>query len=107
MVRVLSNGLRDMGSIPGQDIPKTQKMVLDAFLLNTQYYKVQIKSKVDESWEKSSTLPYTLVLYLSKWEPSGHPRLRSPTLRLLTFDSEAAILGAHLHCNYSLADPKT
>ena len=27
-------------------IPKTQKMVLDATLLNTQYYKVRIKGKV-------------------------------------------------------------
>ena len=29
-----------MGSIPGQVIPKTQKMVLDATLPNTQHYKV-------------------------------------------------------------------
>ena len=28
------------GSIPGQIIPKTKKMVLDASLLNTQHYKV-------------------------------------------------------------------
>ena len=33
----------DRGSIPGQVIPKTQKMVLDAALLNTQYYKVRVK----------------------------------------------------------------
>ena len=30
---------RDRGSIPGRVIPKTQKMVLDATLLNTQHYK--------------------------------------------------------------------
>ena len=30
-------------------IPKTQKMVLDAILLNTQHYKVQIKGKVEQS----------------------------------------------------------
>ena len=30
----------------GQVIPKTQKMVLDASLLNTQHYKVRIKGKV-------------------------------------------------------------
>ena len=29
-----TNGPRDQGSIPGQVIPKTQKMVLDASLLN-------------------------------------------------------------------------
>ena len=40
---------------------KTQKMVLDASLLNTQHYKVRIKGKVGESWERSSALPHTLV----------------------------------------------
>ena len=33
----------DQGSIPGRVIPKTLKMVLDTFLLNTQQYKVRIK----------------------------------------------------------------
>ena len=33
----------DNGSIPGRAIPKTQTMVLEAALLNTQYYKVLIK----------------------------------------------------------------
>ena len=51
----------DRGSIPGQVIPKTQKMVLDAALLNTQHYKVRIKGKVEQSREWSSALPYTLV----------------------------------------------
>ena len=41
--RVFANGLGEQGSIPGQVIPKTQKMVLDAALFNTQHYKVQIK----------------------------------------------------------------
>ena len=45
----------------GQVIPKTQKMVLDATLLDTQHYKVRIKGKVEQSREWSSTLPYTLV----------------------------------------------
>ena len=35
MSRVFTNGLGDWGSIPAQVIPKTQKMVLDAALLNT------------------------------------------------------------------------
>ena len=43
---MFTNGLGDLGSIPGRVIPKTQKMVLDAALLNTQNYKVQIKGKV-------------------------------------------------------------
>ena len=34
------------GSVPGRVILKTQKMVLDASLLNTQHYKVRIKGKV-------------------------------------------------------------
>ena len=45
MVRVFANGPGDRGSIPGQVIPKTQKMVLDTTLLNTQHYKVRIKVK--------------------------------------------------------------
>ena len=60
-VRVFANGSGDPGSIPGRVIPKTQKMVLDASLLNTQHYKVRIKGKVEQSWERSSALPYTLV----------------------------------------------
>ena len=37
--RVFANGPGDWGSIPGRVILKTQKMVLDAALLNTQHYK--------------------------------------------------------------------
>ena len=36
-------------------------MVLDAALLNIQHYKVQIKSKVEQSREKTSDFPYTSV----------------------------------------------
>ena len=61
MSRVFANSLEDWGSIPGQVIPKTKKMVLDAILLNTQHYKVKIKGKVEQSREWSSTLHYTLV----------------------------------------------
>ena len=46
VVRVFSKGPGDLGSIPGRVILKTQKMVLDASLLNTQHYKVRIKGKV-------------------------------------------------------------
>ena len=59
--RVFTNGLGDLGSIPGRVIPKTLKMVLDTSLLNTQQYKVRIKGKVDQSRERSSALLYTLV----------------------------------------------
>ena len=57
MSRVFANGPGDQGSIPGRVIPKTQKMVLDAALLNTQHYKVRIKGKVEQSREKNSALP--------------------------------------------------
>ena len=60
-VRVFANGPGDLGSIPGRVIPKTQKMVLDASLLNTQHYKVRIKGKVEQSRERSRALPYTSV----------------------------------------------
>ena len=61
MSRVVANGPEDQGSIPGQVIPKTQKMVLDASLLNTQHFKVRIKGKVEQSRERSNALPYTSV----------------------------------------------
>ena len=49
MVRVFANGPGDTGSIPGRVILKTQKMLLDAILLNTQHYKVRIEGKVEQS----------------------------------------------------------
>ena len=68
MSRVFANGSGVLGLIPGRVIPKTQKMILDAALLNTQHYKVNtqpykvhIKGKVEQSRERSSALPYTLV----------------------------------------------
>ena len=61
MVRVFANDPGDLGSIIGQVIPKTQKMVLNSTLLNTQYYKVRIKGKVEQSRERSCALPYTLM----------------------------------------------
>ena len=41
--RVIVNDPGDRISIPDRVISKTQKMVLDAALLNTQYYKLWIK----------------------------------------------------------------
>ena len=61
MSRVFANGLGDWSSNPGRVIPKTQKMVLDAALLSTQHYMVRIKGKVEQSRERSSTIPYTSV----------------------------------------------
>ena len=47
MSRVFTNDPGDRGSILGRVIRKTPKMVLDAALLSTQYYKVRIKGKVE------------------------------------------------------------
>ena len=59
--RVFTNGLGDLGSIPGRVIPKTLKMVLDTSLLNTQQYKVPIKGKVKQFRERSSARLYISV----------------------------------------------
>ena len=56
MSRVFANGPGDRGSILGQAIPKTKKIVLDAALFNTRHYKLRIKGKVEQSREWSSTL---------------------------------------------------
>ena len=61
MGRVFAYGPGDRDSIPGRVIPKTQKMVLDAALLNTQHYKVEIKGKVEQSKERSNDHLYTSV----------------------------------------------
>ena len=61
MVRVFANGLGDFGSIPRRVIPKTQKIVLGATLLNTQHYKVRIEGKGEQSRQMSSALLYILV----------------------------------------------
>ena len=61
MNRVFVNGSGDRGSFPDRVKPKPQKMILDTALLNTQYYKVRIKGKVEQSREWSSALAYTSV----------------------------------------------
>ena len=75
MGRVFVKGPEDQGSIPGQVIPKTQKMVIDAALLNTQHYKIGVKGKVEQFRKRSSALLYTSVWYLLKREPLDHPQL--------------------------------
>ena len=59
MVRVFANNPGDLGSISGQVIPKTKKMVLEASLLNTQHYKVQINGKWSNQWKGVVTFPTT------------------------------------------------
>ena len=84
MGRVFANDLGHRRSILDRVRAKTQKIVLDNFLLNTQQYKVHIKSKVEQSRERNCALPFTSMWYLLKRELSSSLRLRSPSLFLLT-----------------------
>ena len=81
MVLVFTNGPGDLGSITGQVIPKTKKMVLDATLLNPQHYMVQSK------WSNpgEGVKPFHWPRCCSYWKrkPSGHPRLWSANLLIL------------------------
>ena len=61
MSRLFAKSPEHRGSIPGRVIPKSQKMVFDAALLNTQRYKVRIKSKMKQYREWSSALSYISV----------------------------------------------
>ena len=62
-IRVSTNGPGDRGSIPGRVISKTQKTVLDVYLLNTLYYKLWIKGKAEQTSERVApfTIPYVLA----------------------------------------------
>ena len=55
-----ANGPGDRGSIPTRVIPKTQKVVLNAALLNIQYYKVQIKEQ-RPTWNMERQLCVNLI----------------------------------------------
>ena len=59
-------------------------MVLDASLLKTQHYKVRIKGKVEQSRERSSTLPG--VVAVEKGDlGSPSTMVANFTLQLITF----------------------
>ena len=66
-------GPEDQGSIPGRVILKTQKMVLDAYLLNTQHYKVGTKGKVEQSRERSGALALHLGIVAIEKGAFGSP----------------------------------
>ena len=57
--RVFVNSLGDRSSIPDRIIPKTPKTILDDSLLNIEYFKVDIKGKVEQFRERDSALLYT------------------------------------------------
>ena len=52
---------RRSGFNPRLSHSKDEKNVLDAPLLSTQHFKVRVKSKVEQSRERSSALPYSSV----------------------------------------------
>ena len=56
--RVFANNPGDQGSILCRVIPKTLKMVLDTFLLNTRQYKVRIKDKVEHANGGRESTPF-------------------------------------------------
>ena len=79
---VFINDLGDLGSIPGRVIPKTQKMVLDFSLFNTQHYKIGIKVKFP--------LLHLGVVSTEK-EHLVRPQRWSPTLLIYSFSSANAL----------------
>ena len=78
------HAFKEVVKIAGWVIPKTQKMVLDASLINTRHYWVSIKDKVEQSRKK--VVPSPKLRCSSYWKKnlSGHPRLRSLTLLFYT-----------------------
>ena len=59
MVKVFAEGSGDQDSIPGQVIPKTQKVVLDTSLLNTQHYNIWVKDKLSNPRKGVAPSPAT------------------------------------------------
>ena len=78
MVRVFANGPGALGSISGQVILKTRKMVLDAGLFNTQQYKLWIE---EQSRERGSAPP---TPWCSNYQ-KGSPRVALDYGRQLYF----------------------
>ena len=74
-----------MGSIPGQVIPKTLKMVFDASLLNTQYYKVWIKGKWSNARKGVALSPTPWCSSYIKASLLGYPQLQSSNLQQLIY----------------------
>ena len=74
------NSVRQWLGRPSQVISKTQKMIHDISLLNTQHYKVKIKGKVDQFKWRSSTVPLYLGVVAIEMGT-----LRSPSITVANF----------------------
>ena len=72
MGKMFAIGPEGQASLPGWVIPKTQKMVLDTSMLNTEHYRYVSRVKWSNSGEEVA------IEKGAFWSP----RLRSPTLLL-------------------------
>ena len=106
MSRVFANGPRDQGSIPGQAIPKTIKVVLGAALLNTWHYKVQIKGKVEESREWSSTLPRHLGVVAIEKRAFGLPSTNVANFYIISLSFTTLVRLYQCRANALIPDDK-
>ena len=52
---MFANGPGDWGLMPGEVVPKIQKMVLDASLFNTQYCSQHLRAILNKSWRQHPT----------------------------------------------------
>ena len=77
MIRESTNGPGDRGSVKGRVLPKTQKMIIDAYMLNIQHYKVGIKWK---SSNPGKGVAYSFGVVGMEKKPSGQPWLLSANL---------------------------
>ena len=72
---MFANGPGDRDSIPGRVIPKTQKMVLNAALLNTQHYKEGSRVKWSNPGNGVAPPLHLDVVVIEKGA-FGYPRLK-------------------------------
>ena len=102
---MFANGPGDLGSIPGRVIPKTQKMVLDASLLNTQHYKVRIKGKVEQSREGVAPSPTPWCSSYRKGSLRVTLDYGRQLYLLLLFYSPSQLDGDHYNFKYNKMTP--
>ena len=82
-------------------IPKTQKMVLDTSLLNTQQYKVHIEGKVEQSRERSRALYLHLAVVANKKEPFESPLTTVANFTYLFYSIIIITIFSIFHSNFN------
>ena len=68
-------------------MPKTQEMVLDAALFNTQYYKVWIEGKLEQYREWSNALPVHFCVVAIEKGAFGSPLIKAVNFTYFTLYS--------------------